>query len=70
MAAVERERLETGVLFVGAGPATLSAAGRPTADALRTEAARAESGRAAMSRAIMISVTASKAEKPSMLTNE
>ncbi len=26
MAAVERERLETGVLFVGAGPATLSAA--------------------------------------------
>jgi len=26
MAAVERERLETGVQFVGAGPATLSAA--------------------------------------------
>ena len=26
MAAVEREQLETGVLFVGAGPATLSAA--------------------------------------------
>jgi electron-transferring-flavoprotein dehydrogenase len=26
MATVERERLETGVLFVGAGPATLSAA--------------------------------------------